>query len=181
MAMNATRSRSLLCVLAWVLAACAADPKPDGTPAAGGGAGHSAAGSGGAHAGAGGSSGQAGDGAAANGGAGGGTVYGGAGSSASGALDPECTPKTCLQLGALCGAVSDGCGGVLRCGTCKTGELCDAATHRCAAISDACEKAGKTCGVLLDACGGATPCGTCEGGAICDAASGQCGACKPRS
>jgi hypothetical protein len=35
-----------------------------------------------------------------------------------------CTPKTCAQLGFNCGAVSDGCGGTLNCGTCTGGQTC---------------------------------------------------------
>ena len=36
----------------------------------------------------------------------------------------SCTPKTCSALGATCGAISDGCGGTLNCGTCMTGQTC---------------------------------------------------------
>lgn len=35
-----------------------------------------------------------------------------------------CVPKTCDQLNAECGSVSDGCGHNLVCGSCETGELC---------------------------------------------------------
>ena len=38
-----------------------------------------------------------------------------------------CTPRTCSQLGATCGAVSDGCGGVLSCGSCSAGMFCGGA------------------------------------------------------
>jgi hypothetical protein len=37
---------------------------------------------------------------------------------------PPCAPKTCTALGAQCGSVSDGCGGLLDCGVCKTGQVC---------------------------------------------------------
>src|SRR5262249_18306975 len=107
----------------------------------------------------------------------------GASDASSGATDPRdplCKPMTCLQMGAGCGAVPDGCGGVLRCGACADGELCDGETQLCRTRDSACESAGKQCGVLIDACGEAHACGTCSGGEICDAASGQCGACKPR-
>src|SRR5215470_17134240 len=40
------------------------------------------------------------------------------------ACSSGCTPKTCSQVGATCGMVSDGCGGVLSCGTCPTGQTC---------------------------------------------------------
>jgi hypothetical protein len=35
-----------------------------------------------------------------------------------GCLQGECTPVTCASQGATCGTISDGCGGVLDCGTC---------------------------------------------------------------
>jgi hypothetical protein len=37
-----------------------------------------------------------------------------------------CNPKTCDKLGANCGPVSDGCGGMLDCGHCKAGQVCGA-------------------------------------------------------
>jgi hypothetical protein len=35
-----------------------------------------------------------------------------------------CCPLTCAQLGANCGLVGDGCGGVLQCGTCVAPDYC---------------------------------------------------------
>jgi hypothetical protein len=35
-----------------------------------------------------------------------------------------CVPETCASLGYSCGAVSDGCGHVLECGTCPEGQIC---------------------------------------------------------
>lgn len=35
-----------------------------------------------------------------------------------------CTPTTCAAQGRVCGAISDGCGGTLRCGTCPSGQSC---------------------------------------------------------
>lgn len=58
------------------------------------------------------SAGRCGDGTGAGGGSGGGG--GGAG---------MCTPTTCAALGKNCGAVADGCGGMLACGTCS-GAMC---------------------------------------------------------
>jgi hypothetical protein len=37
---------------------------------------------------------------------------------------PPCVPNTCQKLGARCGAVSDGCGATLDCGTCRGNEVC---------------------------------------------------------
>ena len=40
------------------------------------------------------------------------------------ALDTACMPRTCASTGANCGSVTDGCGGVLNCGTCVAPETC---------------------------------------------------------
>ncbi len=39
-------------------------------------------------------------------------------------VNGTCTPKTCAQVGANCGSVSDGCGGTLSCGTCTAPQTC---------------------------------------------------------
>ncbi len=39
---------------------------------------------------------------------------------------PSCTPLTCGEVGAQCGAISDGCGGSLECGQCQPWEVCGA-------------------------------------------------------
>lgn len=92
-----------------------------------------------------------------------------------------CTPTTCEESGAACGAVSDGCGQVLLCGTCQANEICNAEMMTCEAPEDACEAAGRSCGVLADACGAAVGCGRCLGTEVCDARTGQCGPCQPRT
>jgi hypothetical protein len=35
-----------------------------------------------------------------------------------------CVPRTCAQANAQCGAVADGCGGLLDCGTCTPPATC---------------------------------------------------------
>src|SRR5215470_20055557 len=42
-----------------------------------------------------------------------------------------CTPTTCAAQGATCGTISDGCGGVLTCGTCSSGQTCS--SNKCGA------------------------------------------------
>ena len=37
-----------------------------------------------------------------------------------------CAPPLAAQLGLVCGAASDGCGGSLQCGTCAKGTSCSA-------------------------------------------------------
>ena len=59
--------------------------------------------------------------------------------------DPEgngsqssCLPFTCEDVHAECGAVTDGCGGVLLCGTCGSGSVCSDRNHRCEAPAEVC-------------------------------------------
>ncbi|HEV3189178.1 MAG TPA: hypothetical protein VGY54_01705 [Polyangiaceae bacterium] len=40
------------------------------------------------------------------------------------ACSGSCTPTTCSAQGATCGAVADGCGGAINCGTCPSGQTC---------------------------------------------------------
>jgi len=44
-------------------------------------------------------------------------------------LSYTCTPLTCTTAGAQCGALSDGCGGTLQCGTCAGGNMCSASNQ----------------------------------------------------
>lgn len=108
---------------------------------------------------------------------------GGGAGSGGGALAPMgfCTPMTCEDRDAACGTIADGCGGVLQCGTCVDGLVCDAQLHQCVETRDICEMTGQACGVAMDACGEAVPCGTCEGGNVCNAQTGSCGPCQPRT
>ena len=39
-------------------------------------------------------------------------------------VDVECVPRTCASVGANCGSITNGCGGVLDCGTCVAPETC---------------------------------------------------------
>ena len=75
---------------------------------------------------------------------------------------PACTAKTC-------GA--DACGGT--CGTCLTGQTCDASGQCASVCTPACT--GKSCG--SDGCGGT--CGTCGTGQTCSAAGACVGTCTP--
>ncbi len=35
-----------------------------------------------------------------------------------------CTPRKCSDVGATCGAIADGCGGIIGCGTCASPDIC---------------------------------------------------------
>src|SRR5215471_6376907 len=97
-----------------------------------------------------------------------------------------CTPKTCQDLGFNCGPNSDGCGGLLDCGSCPAGQVCGAAgysvcgvpnssmdasvddsgnTPTC--IASTCASRGYSCGQNGDGCGGILDCGTCTGSEVC--------------
>ncbi len=99
-----------------------------------------------------------------------------------------CIPKSCAAVGATCGALSDGCGGVLACGTCGATERCGTGTdaNRCvrACTPQTCAALGATCGMQGDGCGGSLDCGTCSvAGETCGGGGtpNRCGAgpCTP--
>jgi hypothetical protein len=49
----------------------------------------------------------------------------------------SCNRRTCAQLNANCGTISDGCGGTLSCGTCTNGQMCGGTTpNRCGCTCD---------------------------------------------
>lgn len=89
---------------------------------------------------------------------------------------PNCTPKTCTQLGKNCGLWGDGCGNTVSCGTCPTGQICGAyspnvcwAPGNCTkkTVQQACQNAGKDCGAVPDGCGGTLECGACPANKLC--------------
>jgi hypothetical protein len=86
---------------------------------------------------------------------------------------PMCTPTTCNALGFNCGAAGDGCGGIIQCGTCPSGQTCGAqmpnvcgpSTVMCTPAT--CASLGYNCGKAGDGCGGVLDCGTCPAGQNC--------------
>lgn len=96
---------------------------------------------------------------------------------------PACTPSDCLALGASCGAVSDGCGGMITCGSCAGDETCGGGGKPNVCGKGACQPAtcqtiGATCGSAGDGCGGTLTCGGCPAGEACGAGgkANTCGA-----
>src|SRR2546423_1495030 len=75
-----------------------------------------------------------------------------------------CTPKTCAQIGATCGAISDGCGHDLDCGTCSPIAVCSSNNCVCALpCSASCvdkQSDPGNCG----GCGNVCASGNCSGG-----------------
>ncbi|MDX2010482.1 MAG: carboxypeptidase-like regulatory domain-containing protein [Myxococcaceae bacterium] len=99
------------------------------------------------------------------------------GQSGTGLVDGGCVPRTPCPAGLTCGAIADGCGGTISCGTCSVaGQTCGGggmanvcgASNSC--VPRTCQQAGATCGQVGDGCGGLTPnCGSCDtdAGVIC--------------
>lgn len=100
----------------------------------------------------------------------------------------NCVPSepsaACAAEKAECGFISDGCAGVVDCGSCPAGESCATAgiANRCGPPEPAreCTAAGRECGSIKSACGGAAiDCGKCAAGDVCNA-NGKCGKpCTP--
>jgi hypothetical protein len=79
-----------------------------------------------------------------------------------------CTPKTCAELGAVCGRVANGCGGLTPdCGTCTGSLSCKngACVGACTPLT--CAAVGAQCGFVADGCGGLADCGACPAGQEC--------------
>jgi hypothetical protein len=98
-------------------------------------------------------------------------------SSSSGAGGVPCAAYkgNCTEQGFMCGQQSDGCGNILQCGTCATGETCGGgATPKpgvcgsgTSCAPKTCADQGFTCGMATDTCGTVIDCGTCPGGVSC--------------
>jgi len=102
-------------------------------------------------------------------------------------VPPTCTPKTCAELGAKCGQVANGCGGLTPvCGTCPAGETCGGGgtPGECGGpmcTPKTCAEQGIKCGPASNGCGGTiTSCGTCVAPETCGGGgvAGECGGPK---
>jgi hypothetical protein len=98
---------------------------------------------------------------------------------------PACKPLTCQQQGLACGSTGDGCGNIIQCGSCPTGQTCGGA-----GVAGQCGSTGCTpytcetvphgpadCGTIGDGCGGTVECGTCNAPQTCGGigAANRCG------
>jgi hypothetical protein len=111
-----------------------------------------------------------------NGGSGGVGVSGGGGAGGGG----SCVPVRCADAGAVCGAITDGCGSTLACGSCPSGETCGGGgANRCgtnACVPQTCAQLGASCGQFSDGCAGVVDCGPCAcTPTTCAAAQASCG------
>src|ERR1019366_4135321 len=88
-----------------------------------------------------------------------------------GAVAPGCVPTTCTDQSATCGSISDGCNGMLSCGTCTAPQTCSGGgpntcgSGKCNPAT--CASAKATCGTVSDGCGNVLTCGTCTAPATC--------------
>ncbi|MHB1844404.1 MAG: hypothetical protein ACYCWW_06155 [Deltaproteobacteria bacterium] len=85
-----------------------------------------------------------------------------------------CGLRSCASVGANCGPIGDGCGGVLECGSCTAPEICGGAGKPSVCGGNAgtckpltCATAGATCGAVGDGCGAILQCGSCSAPNIC--------------
>ena len=93
----------------------------------------------------------------------------------------KCKPRTCAEANANCGPISDGCEGIVQCGTtCPDGETCGGAgvPSQCgkpACTPRTCAQLGVECGAAGDGCGNALACGACEAGSCGGGGPSKCG------
>jgi hypothetical protein len=96
-----------------------------------------------------------------------------------------CLPRSCDEVPGSCGALADGCGGVLACGDCEPPETCGGGGPSLCGVGD-CEPSDPcgagVCGEVSDECGNAVDCGGCPPPEACGAEQpNRCGepACTP--
>lgn len=89
-----------------------------------------------------------------------------------------CVPRTCADMKAACGWITEDCGSNIYCGKCMSG-ACNS-NHTCGdgdpeqtCVPKTCADRGVTCGQAFNGCGGVIDCGTCPDGYACGADS-QC-------
>jgi hypothetical protein len=79
---------------------------------------------------------------------------------------PVCDPQDCVDVGATCGQVADGCGELVNCGPCEEPDTCGGGgvPNQCGndgCVQTSCEDEEAECGYIADGCGGALYCGDC--------------------
>jgi hypothetical protein len=96
----------------------------------------------------------------------------------------SCVPTTCAAQNIACGPTGDGCGNLIQCGDCPSGQTCGGAgvAGQCGAqgggcVPLTCQQQGFNCGPAGDGCGNLLQCGTCQAPATCGGGGtpGVCG------
>jgi hypothetical protein len=100
----------------------------------------------------------------------------------------SCTPMTCGQQNINCGPTGDGCGNLVNCGSCPSGQACGGGgvPGQCGApdagscAPTTCAAQNISCGPTGDGCGNLIQCGSCPSGQTCGGGgvAGQCGTPK---
>jgi hypothetical protein len=100
----------------------------------------------------------------------------------------ECSPETCASQNIQCGPAGDGCGNLIQCGSCSTGQTCGGGgtpgvcgNKPCVPLT--CVQAGANCGPVADGCGNVLQCGTCSAPQTCGGGGtpSVCGGSGPQS
>ncbi len=80
-------------------------------------------------------------------------------------------PTTTCPTAMNCGSISDGCGGMITCGSCTGNDTCGGAgtANVCGCTPATTCPSGDACGTASDGCGGMVTCGTCAAGETCSA------------
>ncbi len=87
----------------------------------------------------------------------------------------SCVPRTTADCGSTnCGSISDGCGGLIDCGSCSGAETCGGGgtPGQCGApacVPKTCGNFNANCGSIPNGCGATLNCGTCSSGNVCNA------------
>jgi hypothetical protein len=98
---------------------------------------------------------------------------------------------TCAKQNIECGPAGDGCGGILQCGDCPSGQTCGGGGEagKCGTTTckpKTCADLGANCGPVGDGCGGVLMCGTCNapetcGGGGTPSVCGTGSSCTPKT
>jgi hypothetical protein len=91
-----------------------------------------------------------------------------------GACVAGCVPQTCAGLGASCGDVGDGCGGVLQCGDCMAPLTCGGGGEPNVCGGPTCQPVGAGCMTSSACCTMSCQDGVCECGPGTTACMGVC-------
>ena len=81
-------------------------------------------------------------------------------------------PTTCAAQSIECGPAGDGCGNLIQCGTCPSGQFCGGGgPGKCGmqnnCVPNTCAAQNIQCGQAGDGCGNVIDCGNCPTGEVC--------------
>jgi hypothetical protein len=94
---------------------------------------------------------------------------------------PTCTPASCAGQNVQCGPAPDGCGNIIMCGSCPSGQSCIAGKCQQVCQPESCAAQHFICGNQGDGCGNIQNCGSCPAGMSCSNGVCTMGGCQPKS